>query len=52
MTRFFNGLNQDIHDEVKLQYHSSLEDIFQQATKVENQIKGRKSFEKICCYRG
>jgi len=46
MARFLNGLNQDIQDMVELQKHENLEKMFDQAMKVERQLKRRHMYQK------
>ncbi|XP_019435376.1 PREDICTED: uncharacterized protein LOC109341859 [Lupinus angustifolius] len=43
MARFLHGLNQEIQDVVELQHYVELDDLVQQAMKVEQQLKRRKS---------
>ncbi|XP_019447284.1 PREDICTED: uncharacterized protein LOC109350507 [Lupinus angustifolius] len=43
MARFLHGLNQDIQDIVELQHYVELDDLVQQAIKVEEQLRRKKS---------
>ncbi|KAE9592380.1 putative nucleotidyltransferase, Ribonuclease H [Lupinus albus] len=43
MARFLHGLNQDIQDVVELQYYVELDDLVQQAMKVEQQLRRKNS---------
>jgi hypothetical protein len=47
MSRFLNGLNQDIANVVELQHYGELEDMVHMATKEEQQLKrkGTRSFQ-------
>ncbi|RDX74311.1 hypothetical protein CR513_45958, partial [Mucuna pruriens] len=46
MARFFNGLNRDIHDIIKLHDYTSISTLVHQAFKVESQLRrhGKKSY--------
>lgn len=46
LARFLNRLNQEIQDVIQLQRHDSLEEMLNQAIKVESKIKRHHTFQK------
>jgi len=45
--RFFNGLNKEIQDVVKLQSYNKMDEFIQRAVKVEQQLKRKQTYKKI-----
>lgn len=47
MARYFNRLNKDIQDVVKMHRYNTLKDLIHQTTKLEQQFKRKSSYKKL-----